>query len=211
MTNSRSILATLILAALCSCGKSETTALSSETAVNVSGKPQLVSQAGPIVSRVEPVNAAPLGVEVGYANLEGVRAKFSGITKLQDDGINQYSGGPMFTSNGDGVGLDGLTNLVFIFDQNNILSAVLMTLPKNPIDVFAKLSGKYKVVENRIDKFMNYGSAKLEKGETTIVIEAAHLSFKMSVNYLTKQLAGEIARQSDDAQRQKHQEQTNKL
>ena len=209
MKNSNRILTLLMLAALCACGKTESAAIPTVAIANANS--QQISSAGPKISRNEPLNAAPLGVEVGYANFEGVRTKFSPLTKLEDGGINKFTGGPMLISNGEGVGLDGLSKLVFVFDKGNILSAVLMTMPKNPVDVFEKLSGKYRVIENRIEKFMNYGGAKLEKGETTVVIEAAHLSFEMSVSYLTKKLAGEFARQSDDAAKQKRQEQTSKL
>jgi len=211
MKNSKRILASLIIAGLCACSKPDAASTPSGTAVTASGSTQPISHAETAVSRAEPLNAAPLGVEVGYANLEGVKAKFSGVTKLENDGINKYSGGPMLSSNGDGVGLDGLSNLTFIFDKDNVLAAVLMTLPKNPTDVFAKLSGKYQVVDNKIDKFMNYGNAKLEKGETVVVIEALHLSFDMSVRYLTKQLSAEFMRQSESDEKQKRQDQTNKL
>jgi hypothetical protein len=40
-----------------------------------------------LISREPAQNAAPLGVEVGYANLEGVKEKLGSITSLQDNGI----------------------------------------------------------------------------------------------------------------------------
>lgn len=211
MKNSKRILALLIIAGLCACGKPDAASVPSGTAVTASGSTQPISHGQPAVSRAEPLNAAPLGVEVGYANLEGVKAKFSGITKLENDGINKYSGGPMLSSNGDGVGLDGLSNLTFIFGKDNVLAAVLMILPKNPTDVFAKLSGKYQVVDNKIDQFMNYGTAKLEKGETVVVIESTHLSSVMGVVYQTKQFADEAQRRNEIDEKQKRQDQTNKL
>ena len=222
MRNSKCILAALILATLSACSKAELAAMPSAVVANAqnvvvpltavaNANTQPVSKAGPATSRGEPQNVAPLGVEVGYANLEGVKAKFAPLTKLENSGINLYSGGPMLVSNGEGVGLDGLTELLFIFDKDDVLSAVMMTLPKNPTDVFGKLAGKYQVVENRIDKFMNYGTAKLAKGDTIVKIEAAHLSFEMSVTYMTKQFASEFARQSAEAKEQKRQEQTGKL
>jgi hypothetical protein len=170
MRNSKCILTVLMLATLSACSKAELAAMPSALVANANT--QQVSKAGPATSRSEPQNVAPLGLEVGYANLEGVKAKFAALTKLENRGINQYSRGPMLVSNGEGVGLEGLSELLLIFDKDDVLSAVVMTLPKNPTDVFGKLAGKYQVVENRIDKFMKYGTAKLAKGDTIVEIEA---------------------------------------
>lgn len=134
------------------------------TAAGANANGHQISPASPAISRAEPINAAPLGVEVGYAIFEGAKSKFAPLTKLENGGINKYAGRRMLISNGEGVELDGLSKLTFIFGKDNILSGVLMTLPKSPIDIFEKLSGNYQVIENRIDKFMNYGSAKREKG-----------------------------------------------
>lgn len=98
----------------------------------------------PQIAREPAQNAAPLGVEVGYANMAGVKEKLGSVTTLQEQGINQFSDGPMLASNGEGLGVDGMTHVLFIFDKKNVLAGVVMTLPKGPKNVFAKLSTKYK-------------------------------------------------------------------
>lgn len=59
-------------------------------------------------------------------------------------------------------------------------------MKKSPVTVYKTLSGKYKTVSNKIDSFMNYGSARLVKGDSFIEIDAPHLSLSMEVRYLTK-------------------------
>lgn len=165
----------------------------------------------PVVIRDQAQNAAPLGVEIGYANLKGVKEKLGSVATLKDQGVNEYSGGPMLVSDGAGLGVEGLSQLVLIFDKTNILTGVVMTLPKDPKNIFSQLSAKYKPVDNRIDNFMNYGSARLQKGDSLIEIDAPHLSFAMEVRYLTKQLMADYKTQSADQEARKKQDQANKL
>ncbi|MDH2918107.1 MAG: hypothetical protein PXX73_02785 [Sideroxydans sp.] len=133
-------------------------------------------------------NAAPLGLELGVATYTQVKQQVGGKTSLSDEGINKYSGGKMLQGNGDGLGIDGLSEITFIFDVSDKLAAVLMTLPK---DSFAKtlsaLSGKYKLLEKQVP-FVGNASAKLQQGESVIELNAPHMSFAMSVHYLTKSL-----------------------
>lgn len=164
-----------------------------------------------LVSREPSVNAAPLGLEIGFANLAGVKNKLGGITGLEGAGTNEYSGGPMLCSSGEGLGVDGLSQLLLIFDKDNVLVGVVMTLPKAPKDVLQKLSEKYQVVDNRIDAFMNNGYARLGKGGSLIEIDAPHLSFTMEVRYLTQKLMADYQQKSAAANAKQRQEQVNKL
>lgn len=164
-----------------------------------------------LVSRETPVNAAPLGIEIGYANLAGVREKLGGSTKLEETGTNRYSGGPMLESNGDGLGVDGLTSLLLIFDKNNVLAGVVMTLPKNPKGIAEQLAEKYRMVDNKIDTFMNKGYARMEKGDSVVEINAPHMAFTMDIRYLSKQFLADYQRESAEEVARKKQDQVNKL
>jgi hypothetical protein len=165
----------------------------------------------PLVARDQPLNAEPLGLELGYANLEGVKQKLGGLTSLQDRGANLYSGGAMLESDGRGLGIDGLSDLLFIFDKNNVLVGVVMTMPKRPQDILGKLSSKYTVVDNGIDTFMDDGYARLEKGNSFVVVDAPLLSFTMEVRYLTKQLMADFERARAEAEKKQQQNETNQL
>lgn len=190
-------LAAAVAAALCGCGKTDTAAA--------------VPASPPAISRDQPANAAPLGLEIGFANIAGVKSKIGSTAKLEDKGINQYSGGPMLLSDGQGLGLEGVTSALFIFDKAGTLAGLVMAMPKDPKDMLEKLSGKYSVVDNRIDTFMNNGYARLEKGDSFVEIDAPHLDFSMEVRYLTKQLMADFQKQRSEAEANKRQEQTNKL
>lgn len=150
-------------------------------------------------------NANPFGVEVGVATLADVQKAIGTKTRLNQTGTNKYTGGKMFTADGAGLDVEGVNEITFIFDQANVLAAVLVKMPKDPKALAKTFSGKYQVVSNRIDGFMNYGYARFQKGNTVIEIDAPHLSFDMEVRYLTKALMAAYLQQSssDEAAKQK--------
>jgi len=130
---------------------------------------------------------------------------------LKDTGMNQYSGGLMFVSNGQGLGIEGLSSAQFIFDSNNILVGVILSLPKDAKGMLESLSGKYQVVDNKIDNFMNYGYALLGKGDSLVEIDSPHMSFAMEIRYLTKKLLADFKQQSSNQETQKKKDQLNKM
>lgn len=168
------------------------------------------SQAPPTL-RPQPVNAAPLGLELGFANVEGVKSLLGGRTRLEERGRNAVTGGPMLWSEGDGLDVDGLTGIVFVFDAAGVLAGVEMTVPKDPRSMMNRLSSKYTPVSNRINNFMNHGYAQLKKGDSIIEIDSPHLSFTMDVRYLTSKFFLDAARMHAESKVRKEQEQTEKL
>ncbi len=60
-------------------------------------------------------NVAPLGLELGVATLDQVKNKLA-ATRLEPNGTNAYSDGPMLKSDGAGLEIEGLHEIVFIFD-----------------------------------------------------------------------------------------------
>lgn len=162
-------------------------------------------------SRPQPQNAAPLGLELGYATLTSVKEKIGGVARLEDAGTNEYSNGPMLKSDGKGLDVDGLSSALFVFDSNQILVGVVMTLPKSAKETYATLAKKYKPVEKKIDNFMNYGYARLSKGDSFIEVDAPHLSFEMEVRYLTKKLMADFKQKSVSNETKKKQKKANQL
>ena len=68
-------------------------------------------------------------------------------TRLKNSGTNQWTNGSMLTSNGAGQGIDGLQNALFIFNPQETLVGVVLTLLKNNFySVKSYLPGKYKLV-----------------------------------------------------------------
>jgi hypothetical protein len=204
------VLVLLLALILAACGKTEATEKASS--VEGSGKAaQSEPVSSPRVSREPALNASPLGVEIGYANLSGFKQKLGSMSKLTEAGKSDHTGGVILTSDGQGLGVDGLSQLLAIFDKNETLVAVVMTLPKKVNDTYSKLAQKYTPVSNNINSFMDNGSAKLDKGDSLIMIEAPHLSFTMDVVYATKTFMADFERNTAEAQAKKQQEQKDKL
>ncbi len=152
-------------------------------------------------------NAVPLGLELGVATYAQVKQQMSGKTSLSDAGTNKYSGGKMLQGDGNGLGIEGISEVTFIFDQSDKLAAVLMTLPKESFQkTLSALSGKYKLIEKQTP-FVGDASAKLQQGDSVIEISAPHMSFQLTVSYLTKSLKQAFKQQagSERAAKEKRQ------
>lgn len=162
------------------------------------------------VTRSPAVNAAPLGLEIGYANIEGVRKHYPDVVfrRVND---NPVSGGPAFRTNGDGLGVDNLYHAQLTFDAAGTLVDVSMTLPKDPRGALNKIASKYRVVANQIDSFLNYGNARLAKGDSVVEILSEHLSFEMDINYSAKSFSDASKQARRNEQAAKARQQANKL
>jgi len=136
------------------------------------------------VSRANPENATALGIEVGYANRAGVKNALNGKIKLSE--IELDSGLIMLSGDGD-AGVPGVQSVIIMIDKKtDVVQIIILTMEKDPVTIANNLAKKYTVKENKIDSFMGNGSAKYEKGDTEIRLEAPHLSFVMNVSYATK-------------------------
>ena len=156
-------------------------------------------------------NAAPLGLELGVATYAQVKQQVGGKTSLSDAGTNKYSGGKMLQGHGDGFGIEGLSEITFIFDQSEKLAAVLMTMPKDSFQpTLSALTKKYKLVAKEVP-FVGNASAKLQQGDSVIELNAPHLSFEMSVQYLTKSLKQSYAQQSSNERSNKEKKQADQF
>lgn len=165
-------------------------------------------------------NPAPLGLELGVATLAQARQALGGKTRLTDAGTNAYSGGRMIKGDGTGLEVEGLSEITLIFDKNDKLAAVLMTLPKQEgmsdmqngmfKKTLATLSAKYKLVEKRVP-FVGDSYAKFRQGDSIIELDAPHLSFNMNLRYLTNDLQAAFNRQSEVEKSAKQRRQASQL
>lgn len=165
-------------------------------------------------------NPTPLGLELGVATLAQAKQTLGGKTRLGDAGINAYSDGKMLKGDGAGLDVEGLSEITLIFDKSDKLAAVLMTLPKQEgmgdmhNSVFTKtlntLSGKYKLVEKRVP-FVGNSYAKFRQGDSIVELDAPHLSFNMSLRYLTNELQAAFNRQSEAEKSAKQRKQASQL
>lgn len=143
-------------------------------------------------------NAAPFGQELGVATYSQVKQQVGGKSDLADAGTNKFSGGKMLQGDGSGLGIEGLSEVTFIFDRADKLAGVLMTLPKESFKPTLKaLSAKYKLVSSEVP-FVGNASAKLKQGDSVIELNAPHMSFTMEVLYLTNGLKQAFQQQSSN-------------
>ena len=123
---------------------------------------------------------------------------------LVDKGINKYSNGKMLTGLNPAWNIKGLKSTTLIFDQNKVLTAILMTMNKHQFDrVFGFLSSKY-TLENKQIPFVGNKSATFRKENVTIEINAPHMSFTMDVVYATDAFNKAYERISREERRRKN-------
>lgn len=143
-------------------------------------------------------NAAPFGQELGLSTYAQVKQQIGSKTSLSNAGTNKFSGGKMLQGDGDGLGIEGLSGVTFIFDRTDKLVGVLMTLPKESFKPTLKaLSAKYQLVSSEVP-FVGNASAKLKLGDSVVELSAPHMSFTMEVLYLTNSLKQAFQQQSSN-------------
>lgn len=148
-----------------------------------------------------------LGFEVATTTKAEFLTSMQGKTDVQELGLNKFSHGQMYSTNGDSYQIDGLQSVLYIFDTKKVLSGVVMTMDKNSFDkVYRAISAKYKVIKQ--DRpFVGNQYAKFKSKDSTIEISAPHLSLEMNVSYLTFAFENSFKKISEAEQKaKKHQE-----
>lgn len=139
--------------------------------------------------------ANPLGFEIGKATYDEVSNNLSSVVHLKQQGINKYSGGKMVVAEKpELLGHDGLQKVTMIFDNNNILTAVIMRLSRNEngkrdsgfMYAYERLSEKYLPVFKNLQT-----SGRMTAGFTTpsqdvhIRMVASRSSNQFDLHYLS--------------------------
>lgn len=138
-------------------------------------------------------------------------AQLKSMYNVQHTGTNKYSDGNMYSVPASAINFDGLQKVTTIFDTSGVLIAVLTTLPKSKFDYLNQtLGGKYKRVNQNIP-FVGNKSATYRDGGTEITLEAPHMSFEMSMNYIRDDLKQAFNQQSEAEKRQKQQSEASQL
>jgi hypothetical protein len=144
---------------------------------------------------------APFGLELGKATIADVTAKY----RANRTGFNSYTDGDQYELDASGIPVDGLKSAVVIFNGDGKLVAVLSAMSKHKFDsVLTGLSGKYQVTSKDVP-FVGDKKVELVDGDTLIFLQAPHLGFNMSLNYINKDLWAKYRAESADEQKQKEQ------
>lgn len=137
-----------------------------------------------------PTNADPFALELGVATRTDVETAFKGV-RLADVGTSAVSGGPMLEAQHPPVGPDGITRALLVLDKQGRLVAVQMTLPKdfdgrNVPAIADQLSKKYAQKSRNLPR-LGDGLARYSRGASVVTVEAPHLAFEFTVNYMTNE------------------------
>ncbi|TKD46455.1 hypothetical protein [Azotobacter chroococcum] len=153
-----------------------------------------------LLSSVAFADPTIFGMELGVTTEQQLKSAYN----VNHIGTNKYSNGNMYSVPVSAINFDGLQEVTTVFDTEGKLLAVLTTLPKSKFDYLHKtLGGKYKLVNQNIP-FVGNKSAKYRDGTTEITLDAPHLSFQMSMNYIRDDLMKKFNQQSQ-AENQKKQ------
>jgi hypothetical protein len=122
-----------------------------------------------------------LGFEIGVATAADVKKQLAKQTRVTDAGTNKFSNGPMLRTDGAGYEIESLNNVLYIFDGDQKLAAVIMTMGKHRFnDIFGFVSSKYKVKAQQ-RPFVGDQYARLLAPNTVIELDAPHLGFSLDV------------------------------
>jgi len=161
-----------------------------------------VKEPTPITDRDPAINVAPLGVEVGYTNLVGLKEKLGNIIKIDYKGQNEVSNGVMMFSDGLGLGLKELNSILFIFNRENILVGVVMEMKKDMESMNRQLLQQYTPITSDIDDSLEFGNVRYEKGDSFVEVDAQKESDFMELRFRTKQFQSDIDSQKSEAPHQ---------
>lgn len=156
------------------------------------------------------IAVSPLGYTLGSAQRSDVENSLRRKADVKPNGTNRYSSGPMLLAEGAGLGVEGLQSALFIFDSNEKLVAVQLTLNKGGFAeefdrTYTRLAAKYPLARKTVP-FVGNKYARFEKGTDIIELDAPHLSFAMTVTYMTRgfeQNFKNVSRQ-DAREKEKH-------
>ena len=127
---------------------------------------------------------APFGLEIGKASVADLKAQHS----ARSVGTNAYTGGEVYQLDVSRIEFDGLKSVQVIFNQSGKVEGVVAMLDKQRFDDIARsLSGKYKTVSKKLP-FVGDKRVVWVDSSTEIMLDAPHMSFEMTMQYVTKDL-----------------------
>lgn len=139
-----------------------------------------------------------LGVEIGVTTVNQMRQELSKKTHVEDSGTNEFAGGPMLKTDGAAYEIEGLTEVVYIFDDQKKLAGVIMDMSKGRFDsVFEFLNKKYKVTSQQ-RPFVGDQFARFKPADSFIEMDAPHMGFNMEVRYIRNDLMQKFKTKSNE-------------
>lgn len=158
------------------------------------------------IGAVAQAGVTVLGFEMGVSTSEQVKTTLSTRTKVEELGLNRFSGGPALRTDGTTYDVETLSKVIYIFDDRKRLAGVLMTMNKSRYEaVHQFLDAKYKLV-SETRPFVGTQTSRFKAADTTIDMDAPHLGFEMEIRYLNddllKRFNAQIQLEADAKRRQ---------
>jgi hypothetical protein len=150
---------------------------------------------------------SPFGMEINKSTYEEIRNKYSGT----NCGINKYSNGKMYKINCCQIEVDGIKEIVAIFDKNDKLMAITAVFNKTEYNSLVNsLSNKYQLMFKK-DAFVGSKVSRFQSDNTLIEIKAPHMSFSLTLAYMHKSFEELFLYQVNKDFKQKKQKEKNLL
>ncbi|HYG87219.1 MAG TPA: hypothetical protein VD978_13255 [Azospirillum sp.] len=131
----------------------------------------------------------PLGIPLG-ATVDEAQAVLAD-SPMSETGISTYTKGPIFTVSGVGLNVQDLQQVTLIFDKERRLAALQMTMSAGGFGkpgydrVLGYLKSQYPLKSNANPSVGNKFSL-FETKDARVELDAPHMSFDMTVTYMTK-------------------------
>ncbi|KOO04826.1 hypothetical protein [Vibrio nereis] len=152
-------------------------------------------------------NPTVFGLTIGETSVDQLKSKYT----VNHTGTNKYSHGDMYNISRDQINFEGISDVTTVFDTSGKLVAVLTELPKNKFDyLHGVLGNKYQLVSQKVP-FVGNKSATYKDGQTEITLNAPHMSFQLSMNYIHSDLMKAFNNQSKKEKQQKEQRESSML
>lgn len=167
----------------------------------------LITPAGKAVAEV-----SPLGFVIGKASLKDVEEGLPAAAAVVDSGINKFTLGQMLTVDGNGLEIQGLQTVTFVFTKDDRLDAVMMKMSRGSgvrderfNQILNHLSSQYKLVSKNVP-FVGNKTAAFRKENVEISLDSPHMDFSMYVSYTTDSF-NKRYKEISSAERQQKQQQ----
>ena len=147
------------------------------------------------------------GMELGKTTEEQFKTMYSAT----HTGTNKYSNGNMYSVPVGSINFEGLQNVTAIFGTNGKLLAVLTTLSKSKFEYLHGTLGKKYTLLNQNIPFVGDKSASYKNGLTKITLDAPHMSFEMSMNYIRDDLMKKFNQESEEEKQKKRSNEASQL
>ena len=155
--------------------------------------------------------ASPLGFTLGQTTLDEVDRSLPG-DKLKVLGIGGTTKSTRLEIDPAPFDLDGLENVVLVFDPDHRLVGVVLTMAKDRFgDLLADLRAEYSIDRESIDHVTQNGDALFRSGDDWIYLEVLPLSFSLKLTYATDELWCQNLRRSEEDEAKKRQQERGKL